>query len=64
MDNPVLCQTYFIGAPALHHLDLSGNRKLCILNSVNNPDLKVVWLWSGIKMDSLEVDEHTEVRYK
>ena len=48
----------------IKELDLSNNRKLRILDCKSNPDLKVVWLWSGIKLDSIEYDEHTEIRYK
>lgn len=48
----------------LKELDLSTNRKLGHLNSVNNADLQVIWLWEGIKLESLEVDPHTQIKYK
>ena len=48
----------------LKELDLSANRKLGHVNSVDNTELQTIWLREGIKLESLEVDSHTEVKYK
>ena len=52
------------GGTRLEELDLSSNRKLRHLNAPGNPDLKVVWLWEKIKLESLEVDPQVEIKYK
>lgn len=48
----------------LKELDLSANFRLRHLNSVDNPDLKTVWLRKGQILESCEVEDHTEIRYK
>lgn len=57
-------ETLMFSETKLKELDLSKNWKLNHLHSTNNPDLKVIWLKQGIIMNSLEVDEHTEIKYK
>ena len=52
------------GGTHLVELDLSSNHLLCHLNAPGNPDLKVIWLWEKIKLESLEVDQQVEIKYK
>ena len=48
----------------LKELDVSANRKLRHLNVPDNPELRTVWLWEKVKLESLEVDEGVEIKYK
>lgn len=48
----------------LKELDLSGCRRLKILKSESNPELKTIWLKEGIILDTCEVEPHTEIKYK
>lgn len=48
----------------LKELDVSANRKLRHLNVPDNPELKTVWLWEKVKLESLEVDAGVEIKYK
>ena len=52
------------GETNLTELDLSANWRLNNLQSVNNEKLEVIWLKKGIILEHLEVDPHTEIKYK
>ncbi len=59
-------QLYALRMTGTHlvELDLSANRKLRHLNVPDNPELRTVWLWENVKLESLEVDEGVEIKYK
>ena len=48
----------------LKELDLSANKRLRQLQSSENPSLSVIWLWERIKLESCEVESHTQIKYK
>ena len=52
------------GGTNLVELDLSSNRKLLHLNAPGNPELRTIWLWEKIRLESLEVDPQVEIKYK
>lgn len=52
------------GGTNLVELDLSSNHKLLHLNAPDNPELKTIWLWEKIRLESLEVDPQVEIKYK
>ena len=64
MSKNTALRTLGISNTKLTELDLSANWKLKNLQSNDNPQLATIWLKEGIILESCEVEEHTEIKYK